>query len=371
VKWTILMLLALVSRIETSAHGQTVRGVVLDSLTGAPVRDALVMLISEEGQTHARSLSVDGGAYAVTAPTAGRYVVRAKRVGFRPVQSESFDIAEGEVRTHIVLAPTVRVTLPSVTIRANRHCRMKPGAGAEAFALWEEVRTALYQTSLAQRGDLYQTIARRWARELDTLARHVRADSSWTIQGMAQRPFVAVSMEKLDQVGYIERTADNHWLFYAPDAEVLLSERFLSTHCFSVVRGDHGLVGLAFEPVKKRKVADITGVLWLDAESAELRYLEFKYTKLPWRISASRVGGRVEFEQLASGLWIVRRWHVRAPRMAIEHNVFRLGRATHFRTSERFISLIEHGGEVIDTRQRLNLSWHLTSGSAGSVGAAP
>ncbi len=353
---TTLLVSALLALGIPSASAQTVRGTVVDSLTGAPVRDALVILIGDDGAPRARALSLDAGAYAVAAPGPGRYSIRTKRIGYRAVESPPFDIAEGEVRLHDVLAPIIRVQLPSVTIHAQRHCVVRPGDGMPAFHLWEEVRTALDQTSLAERGDLFQTTARRWARELDTLARFVRSDSSWMLSGMAQSPFVAVPAEHLDRVGFIEQKAANTWFFYAPDAEVLLSEVFLRRHCFRVEQGQDGLIGLAFEPAKKRKVPDVKGVLWLDSATAALRYLEFSYTKLPWGVPASRVGGRVDFEQLASGLWIVRRWYVRAPRMGVERTFFRFGGAMHFRNRERFVSIIEHGGEVLDTRQLVRLS---------------
>ncbi len=351
-----LLVSALLALSSTSATAQTVRGTVMDSLTGAPVRDALVMLIGDDGVPLARALSLDAGTYAVAAPTPGRYSVRTKRIGYRAIQSAPFDIAEGEVRMHDILAPTIRVHLPSVTVHGQRHCVVRPGDGMPAFQLWEEVRTALYQTSLAQRGDMFQTTARRWTRELDTLARFVQSDSSWTISGMAQSPFVAVPADYLERVGFIEQKSSNTWYFYAPDADVLLSEVFLHSHCFRVLNGRDGLIGLAFEPAKKRRVSDVNGVLWLDSATAELRHLDFSYTKLPWGVPASRVGGRVEFEQLASGLWIVRRWYIRAPRMGVERTFFRLGGAIHLRKRERFVSIIEHGGEVIDTRALVRLS---------------
>ena len=351
-----LVVSALVTLSTTNASAQTVRGTVVDSLTGAPVRDALVMLIGEDGAPLARALSLDAGTYAVAAPVPGRYSIRTKRIGYRAVQSPLFDIGEGEVRRQDILAPTMRVQLPSVTVHAQRHCVVRPGDGMPAFDLWEEIRTALYQTSLAQRGDLFQTTARRWARELDTLATFVRSDSSWLISGMAQSPFVAVPVDHLDRVGFIERKAANTWYFYAPDADVLLSDVFLRRHCFRLVEGLDGLIGLAFEPAKKRKVSDVTGILWLDSATAALRHLEFRYTKLPWGVPASRMGGRVEFEQLASGLWIVRRWYVRAPRMGVERTFFRFGGAIHFRSRERFVSIVEHGGEVLDTRPLVRFS---------------
>jgi hypothetical protein len=356
VSHTVFFVSALLALSTTSASAQVVRGTVLDSLTGAPVRDALVVLLGDDGAPRGRALSLDAGGYALAAPAPGRYSLRTKRIGYRAIESGAFDIAAGEVRVHDILAPTIRVSLPSVTVHAQRHCLVRPGDGVPAFQLWEEVRTALYQTALAQRGDLFQTTARRWARELDTLAHRVHSDSSWLLTGMAQSPFTAVSAEHLDRTGFVERKGANTWYYYAPDADVLLSETFLRRHCFRVTTGEGGLIGLAFEPAKKRTVADVKGVLWLDSATAELRHLEFTYTKLPWGVAPSRVGGRVEFEQLASGLWIVRRWFVRAPRMGVERTFFRYGGSTHFRSRERLVSIIEHGGEVLDTRPLLRFS---------------
>ena len=73
-----------------------------------------------------------------------------------------------------------------------------------------------------------------------------------------------------------------------------------------------GLIGVAFEPVKQRRDTDIEGVLWVDRESAQLRYLEFRYTPISWR-GRELSGGKVEFHQLPSGAWIVRRWSIRMP----------------------------------------------------------
>ncbi|MGQ0713922.1 MAG: carboxypeptidase-like regulatory domain-containing protein [Gemmatimonadaceae bacterium] len=365
---TTLLLSVLLALSTTSALSQTIRGTITDSLTGIPVRDALVALVGDDGITYARSLSLDGGAFAMTAPSPGRYSIRAKRIGYRAIRTGPFDIAEGEVRRHDILAPTARVQLPSVTVLANRHCMVRPGDGVPAFHLWEEVRTALYQTSLAQRGALFKTTARRWTRELDTLARFVQDDSSWVVSGMTQAPFASVPAEYLDRVGFIERKSPDTWYYYAPDAEVLLSEVFLRRYCFRVVEGDDGLIGLAFEPAKKRRVSGIAGVLWLDAETAALQHLEFQYTKLPSNVPRDRLGGRVEFEQLASGLWIVRRWYVRAPRMATVRSMLRYGGSTHHRSRQFFISIIEHGGEVLETRALVR---HASSRSAITTGGSP
>jgi hypothetical protein len=124
------------------------------------------------------------------------------------------------------------------------------------------------------------------------------------------------SATELSRTGYIKPHEDGTSTYYAPDADVLLSDIFLQEHCFAVVRDqrDHaGLVGLAFRPVDGRELADVAGTLWLDESASELRYLEYHYTGLPRSIRDDRIGGYLEFMRLPSDAWIVSGWNIRMP----------------------------------------------------------
>jgi hypothetical protein len=106
------------------------------------------------------------------------------------------------------------------------------------------------------------------------------------------------------------------YVYYGPDAEVVLSDPFLDRHCFWIetdAPDDEPWIGLGFRPRERREVTDIRGVLWLDRGTAELRVLEYRYTPLPRRVPARHVGGRLEFERLPSGAWIIDRWWIRTP----------------------------------------------------------
>jgi hypothetical protein len=135
-------------------------------------------------------------------------------------------------------------------------------------------------------------------------------------------------------------------VYYAPDAEVLLSDSFLATHCFEVRlgRGDAtGLVGLAFTPARGRRLVDVSGVLWLDRATAELRALEFEYENLPSDLRAGPAEGRVEFLRIPSGPWIVRDWVIRMP-------IVSMTRAFHGGLESRLQVVRETGGRVIEIR---------------------
>jgi hypothetical protein len=108
--------------------------------------------------------------------------------------------------------------------------------------------------------------------------------------------------------------------FFGPDAALLLSDVFVRDHCFSVVSGrrqQSTIVGLAFEPLRGRTIPDIAGVLWVERTSAELRRIDYRYTSLPHELLAERSEGKIEFARLPNARWIVSRWQIRTPRLAI------------------------------------------------------
>jgi hypothetical protein len=109
--------------------------------------------------------------------------------------------------------------------------------------------------------------------------------------------------------------------YFGPDAEVFFSDQFLETHCFRLVappKKRPELIGVGFEPEKTRSLPDITGVMWLDRQSAELREIEFGYTGL-WRwVPPGAAGGALDFVRLPSGSWIISGWRMTAPVAAVE-----------------------------------------------------
>ncbi|CAN5331760.1 hypothetical protein BH20GEM2_BH20GEM2_18930 [soil metagenome] len=185
---------------------------------------------------------------------------------------------------------------------------------------------------------------------------------------LATLPFASLPAAELAAGGYVQAGPEGTY-YYAPDADVLLSDTFLDGHCFRVERGEgteRGLIGLAFEPVEPRGQpargrTEIEGVLWLDRASAELRSLEYRYRDVPHDVPTDRLGGRVEFDRLPDGSWIVRRWWVRMPIVETRRDRFRKpdGGAVQERERSVLTGLKEEGGEVVEAR--------LAEGSGGSI----
>jgi hypothetical protein len=156
-----------------------------------------------------------------------------------------------------------------------------------------------------------------------------------------------------------------------PDAALLVSDEFAATHCFGLTPDEEGLVGLTFEPVPGRRLPEVSGTIWVDRATSELKFLDYEYTGLPGLLARAELGGRVEFQRLPSGAWIVRYWHVRTPDIAVSE-VRTTGNVR--RDIPRHVGYLDLGGRVAiagDQSGRLHLAivqGRVTDGTAQGAG---
>ncbi|HET7231127.1 MAG TPA: carboxypeptidase-like regulatory domain-containing protein, partial [Longimicrobium sp.] len=97
----LLVLAALLGAVPMAA--QTVQGTLREP-SGAPVERVLVALVTSTGTQVARTLTGADGRFTLRAPAAGRYSVRAERIGYSAVTSPAFDLGSGETRTERLVA---------------------------------------------------------------------------------------------------------------------------------------------------------------------------------------------------------------------------------------------------------------------------
>jgi hypothetical protein len=353
----LLLLAALLATLPCALSAQGVTGTVVDAQSGAGIPGALVSLVTSDGATRARVLADRTGHFALRAPAAGRYVLRAERVGYAAANSPPLDLAAGETMTYRLVASAQRVQLEGIVASAggsgSRGCTVRPAAGEEAATLWDEARKALEAAVTTRQQYPYRFRTERRVRMLDASTRAVRREEVRP-EGVVDNPYVAISPQRLAQTGYVEKLGDTIF-FHAPDASVLLSDPFLESHCFRSRRadGDHrGMVGLAFEPVRGGRLADVEGVLWLDAATAELREVQYSYkggSDSPPVLDRS--GGRVEFRRLPNGAWIVNRWRILMPtgEDAIDTNANPIPTTQAARSRP---AVAEEAGQVVEVRAR-------------------
>ncbi|HEX8271719.1 MAG TPA: carboxypeptidase-like regulatory domain-containing protein [Longimicrobiaceae bacterium] len=329
---------------------QAVRGTLVEEGSGSPVPGTLVVLLDAAGNQVAGALSGADGAFLVRAPAAGRFQLRAERIGVRGAASRGVELAAGQTLDVRLAAPAAAAfALEGLVVRRERkRCRALPQAGEGAATVWTEVRKALGVAAWTERQRAFSFRLAQHERELDPASLAVRREATRYLSGVAANPYQTRPPEELAERGYVQTRADTT-VYFAPDAGVLLSDEFLDAHCFRLQPGgpaEPELVGLAFEPTRTAGDRGIRGVLWVDRRTAELRHLDFRYPAPELDGPTEQLGGRVEFEPLPGGAWVVRRWHIRMPRVA--QLTTRLGgvSAVH----NRVLSIREEGGEILEVR---------------------
>jgi hypothetical protein len=250
----------------------------------------------------------------VRAPSGGSYQLRAGQIGYRSAHSAPFALREGERIDRSLDISARMVTLEGVSAAGRRRCEATPTSGEALARVWEEARKALVLTARAAADSSLVYDAATYLRTTHARTDSILEDSMKVMRMVGAIPFASAPMAELDRLGFV-RTSGERVSYFGPDAEVLLSERFLSQHCFSLRRGageNAGMIGLAFQPVPGGRRPDVNGVLWLDAKSSELRRVEWGYTRVhaPAKFAPR---GRADFVRLPTGAWIISSWRLRIP----------------------------------------------------------
>lgn len=312
----------LTSLLAPCAVAQSIAGRVGSAPGAAPLPGATVVVLDSAGTLLAGATTDDAGRFTLALRAAGTYRLKVRHIGFAP------DSAVVHVRAHeravydAVLQPfTVR--LSDVVVTHGRRCTISPRAGAAAVRLWSETQSALTATAVGEAA-AREFVLERFERERDPATGAVRRETRWRAIAPGGEPYHSISADSLAVHGFVVPAGDS-LVFYAPDARTLISDAFTRGHCFSPARdaAHPGLVGLAFTPARaEHGRADVSGTLWLDQESAELRLLEFSFTPVvsqgaqPNGVDAPAATGEVRYRRDSSGSWIVGDWMIRMPIVA-------------------------------------------------------
>jgi hypothetical protein len=324
---------------------QTVMVRVLASEASTPVFGALTYLVDPSGETVRNGLSDERGRALFVGVAAGAYRVRAEMIGMATAETDLFDVGEGMSVSQELRLSSSAIQLEGLSVEADGgRCRVRPGGeGLAVASVWDEARKALSAAAFTDQQGSYRYETMIYTRDLDR-SFTILSEEEKRREGYMLTPFESLPADSLVAYGFVQR-AGMDYLYFAPDAAVLLSDPFLDTHCFRLERGADGLLGLSFEPTgEKKSVVDIAGTMWIDAESAELQWLEFRYQYLDDEIASNDIGGRVDFRRMPAGTWIVPEWWIRMP--AVAERVDDSGRRSRFINGYRQV-----GGVVLEARE--------------------
>jgi hypothetical protein len=322
---------------------QTVQGQLLDQESLAPVEGALVLLLGGSGEELDGYLTNAAGRFILHAPEPGTYTVRAERIGYESVTSEPFPLEGSQIFGLRLEVRETAIQLEELRVEGEQKCVVRPEEGMDLARVWEEARKALTVQDWTEREGLYRFQVVNYQRDLDATGRRIEGETRRVTTGVSSSPIRSLPAEELMEKGFVQRLDDGGWEYFGPDAAVLLSDEFLDTHCFRLRSGqdDPGALGLAFEPVRGADRPDIEGTLWLDRETAALQFLEFGYTWAEYSEARGVARGRVEFQGLPNGAWIVNRWWIRMPELSQDLSMAEGGRTGVFVSGVR-----EAGAEV-------------------------
>ena len=300
------------------------RVVLIDSVT--PATGAVIeAVLSSDPTVRSRTLAGVKGDFTLLLARGGTWRVSAMRIGFVPTPLGAFEIADREQRRvdapFVVSGAAVGRMIARLVVDTGQVCGRGPeDSGLLVATLLGQARGALAATVLSAADGGATAEWQRFAMLTDRLGTPLTPMRLERFTSATDRPFRSESQEALAKDGYYWDRGDERQ-YNAPDAQVLLSEQFVSSHCYRL-SGPHPerseWVGVTFTPAERRRgIVEVRGTIWLDRASVELRQLDYEYVDLPPALERAGARGAVEFLRLPTDVWVVSRWEMRLPRQGI------------------------------------------------------
>ncbi|MHB2034246.1 MAG: carboxypeptidase regulatory-like domain-containing protein [Gemmatimonadaceae bacterium] len=302
---------------KSELHAQWLRGVVRDSLSGAPVAGAVVSVIDSSGGVRGRVIVGGDGRFSIGAPPAAASL-RVIRIGFRPRDVQLSSSAAARAEPVAISMQRLPALLASIRVSDHSLCDGSDEHG-DALTLWEQARAGLLATVITRQTKPARMSVLTFETDEAPDSRLVLKQTTHLRLGTTGRPFLAADQARgFAARGYMDQDSSGR-TFHSPDADVILDESFASAHCFRIVwdKQTHpAQVGLSFEPAPERRrdgLVDVSGTIWLDQVVPALRTLEFTFTGLDRGYRDAGAGGTLGFRTMPNGLVYIERWSMVLP----------------------------------------------------------
>ena len=350
----------------SGAAAQTILVQVTELETGQPISGAFLSFLKDDGSLVRHALTNAEGRFLFMAGETGPFTVRAEMIGRETQEDSDLSLVGIESASVALRLPVRAIELEGIEIQAEERCRLRPEDATTTAKVWEEARKALAVQQWAESERVLEFGLVSFSRDLDPQNLRVLSEERRGSRAVSRNPIQSLSPEVLARDGFVQPVDGGEYDYFGPDARVLLSDPFLDTHCLRVTlsRDQPGSVGLSFEPVNSGGPPDIEGVFWISTEDWHLQFLEYAYTWSPYGEARGRARGRVEFEALPSGAWVIRQWWIRMPMMARRHS----GGQRFGGTGLEVIGYREVGGQIneVSTLNHVSLfeaSWGTLTGT--------
>ncbi|MGH7621016.1 MAG: carboxypeptidase-like regulatory domain-containing protein, partial [Gemmatimonadaceae bacterium] len=249
----------------SSGGAQLVSGRTVLDPTREPAPGVVVELLDSAGdRVVARTFSDGLGRFLLRDVGRGRFVLRAMRIGVRPLR---LPIVLGAADTSLVLRMvSVPLSLPPVLARTARSCNTRPDSGLALGTLWNDAESALLAASITRRSPAYDFAVVDYTRDFDFRTRELEAVVFEDVRSTGARAWTSLPASALRRNGFVVVGRDSA-TFIAPDIETLVSRDFVESHCFAL--GSHhpasdALIGIDFTPAGSPKHPEVRGTMWLE-----------------------------------------------------------------------------------------------------------
>jgi hypothetical protein len=307
---------------------QQVIGRTVGDEDGAPVLEALIILLDDLGHERARAVTSSTGGFELRAPAPGRYRIRVQRIGQRGWETPAFDLAAEQISRTTFRVPARPFELQELSTSARRpDCKVTLGDASLGATLLEAAQTAL---GLAEA----EVASGRRSYATETYRRTVPAvgppeDSVATQGRLAGWPIQSIDPDSLRTGGFVQggwpaptpmsETPEAGPTYFGPDARVLFTDWFLGSHCILVdtkapQSRDGSRIVARFQPARGTRSTDgLIGSLVFDRATLALRSMSFQFDARPRWAPKGTAGGEIRFARLPDGAWLPVWWNMRAP----------------------------------------------------------
>ena len=314
-----LFLIAFLGADASLAVAQGVHGSITDRTSGQSIAGVLIQVFDSSGVRRGAALTDSAGRYLVPL-IRGAWALRFERVGYEPVRRQITINDNLWQDVALTLVPRA-LAIQKLEVTTKPRCGdpgQSPGALHE---LWTEVKKGLEAVDWAIKNDrrnVHLTEVRTIDLSSDLSPRYSTATTA-QVRARSVVPFDVIAPESAAVHGFARIYRDSS-VWYGPDAGVLLSQAFLDTHCFSIVRLKNRL-GLGFRPVTDPlSTIDIRGVVWLDSTATNLQSTDFSYSSRDMRMPVDSAKGHVAFALNRRGELTVKNWELRIPHLRFEED---------------------------------------------------
>ncbi len=119
--------------VPAALHAQSVSGRVVDRATDRAIPSAAVAALAENGRLIGEVLADSAGRFTLDLRGAGRYRLRAERIGYRAVTSGEFDVSSAETIAVNLHLSAGAVELDPLTITSRAEAPHRPGLERAGF----------------------------------------------------------------------------------------------------------------------------------------------------------------------------------------------------------------------------------------------